>query len=104
MTGRTKVLGFTHLTSTVGDLLPAKELCRRARERGVLTLVDGAQSFGLMDVDLSDMQPDFYSGSAHKWPCGAREAGVLFISKEGQAKISPSIISVYAGASGASKT
>jgi selenocysteine lyase/cysteine desulfurase len=55
MTGRTKVLGFTHLTSTVGDLLPAKELCRRARERGVLTLVDGAQSWGLMDVDLADM-------------------------------------------------
>ena len=72
MTGRTKVLGFTHLTSTVGDLLPAKELCRRARERGVLTLVDGAQSLGLMDVDLSAMQSDFYAGSGHKGPCGPK--------------------------------
>ena len=80
MTPRTKVLCFTHLSSTVGDLMPAKELCRLARERGVLTLLDGAQSFGLLDVNLADIQPDFYSGSAHKWPCGARECGVLFVS------------------------
>ena len=50
----------------------------------MLTLVDGAQSFGLLDVNLADMQPDFYSGSAHKWPCGARECGVLFVNKAAQ--------------------
>ena len=72
ITPKTKLIGITHLTSTVGDLFPAKEICRLARERGVLTLVDGAQTFGLLDVDLSDMQPDFYSGSAHKWPCGPK--------------------------------
>ena len=88
ITPRTKVLCFTHLSSTVGDLMPAKELCRLARERGILTLVDGAQSFGLLDVNLSDMQPDFYSGSAHKWPCGARECGVLFVSSDGAGRSS----------------
>jgi isopenicillin-N epimerase len=65
ITARTKVISFTHLTSSVGDLFPAKELCRLARERGVLSMVDGAQSFGLLDVNLSEMQPDFYTGSAH---------------------------------------
>ena len=104
MTGRTKVLGFTHLTSTVGDLLPAKELCRRARERGVLTLVDGAQSLGLMDVDLADVQPDFYSGSGHKWPCGPKEVGVLYVNKRVQSRVWPSIVSAYPGAVGLSKT
>ena len=104
MTGRTKLLGFTHLTSTVGDLLPAKELCRRARERGVLTLVDGAQSLGLMDVDLSDMQPDFYAGSGHKWPCGPKEVGVLYVNKSVQSRVWPSIVSAYPGAVGLSKT
>ena len=104
MTSRTKVLGFTHLTSTVGDLFPAKELCSIARERGILTLVDGAQSFGLMDVKLSDMQPDFYTGSAHKWPCGPKEAGVLFINKSAHTKIWPSIYSAYPGGAGISKT
>ncbi len=104
MTPRTKVLAFTHLTSTVGDLFPARELCRLARERGILTLVDGAQSFGLMDVNLREMDPDFYSGSAHKWACGPKEAGVLFINRRSQEKIWPSIYSAYPGAIGVSKT
>jgi selenocysteine lyase/cysteine desulfurase len=104
ITPQTKVLCFTHLSSTVGDLMPAKELCRIARERGVLTLVDGAPSFGLLDVNLAEMQPDFYSGSAHKWPCGARECGVLFVNKTAQARLWPSIYSAYPGAVGFSRT
>ena len=104
MTPRTRVIGFSHLTSTVGDLLPAKALCRLARERGVLSLVDGAQSFGLMDIDLSDLQPDFYSGSAHKWPCGPKETGVLYVSKAAQGRFWPSVISAYVGESGLAKT
>ncbi|HTK27982.1 MAG TPA: aminotransferase class V-fold PLP-dependent enzyme [Vicinamibacterales bacterium] len=104
ITPRTKVVGITHLTSTVGDLFPAKEICRLARERGVLTLVDGAQSFGLIDVDLADMQPDFYSGSAHKWACGPKENGVLYINRAAQPKIWASIYSAYPGRVGISKT
>jgi selenocysteine lyase/cysteine desulfurase len=104
ITPRTKLISFTHLTSTVGDLFPAKEICRLARERGILTLVDGAQTFGLMDVDLSDMQPDFYSGSAHKWPCGPKENGVLFINKTAQPKIWATIYSAYPGRVGVSRT
>src|SRR5919198_6143446 len=104
ITPSTKLIGITHLTSTVGDLFPAKEICRLARERGVLTLVDGAQTFGLLDVDLSDMQPDFYSGSAHKWPCGPKENGVLFINRNAQSKIWASIYSAYPGRVGVSRT
>lgn len=104
LTPQTKVLAFTHLTSTVGDLFPAKELCRIARERGVMTLVDGAQTFGLLDVDLADIQPDFYSGSGHKWPCAAREVGVLYINKRVHDRIWPSIYSAYPGGVGISRT
>jgi len=104
ITPNTKLMGFTHLTSTVGDLFPAKEICRLARERGILTLVDGAQTFGLFDVDLSDIQPDFYSGSAHKWPCGPKENGVLFINKNAHSKIWATIYSAYPGGVGISRT
>jgi selenocysteine lyase/cysteine desulfurase len=104
LTPRTKVLGFTHLTSTVGDLFPARELCRLARERDILTLVDGAQSFGLLDVDLREIDPDFYGGSGHKWPCGPKEAGVLFINRRSASRIWPSIYSAYPGAVGISKS
>jgi|688.fasta_scaffold86385_2 selenocysteine lyase/cysteine desulfurase len=104
VTPRTKVMSVTHLTSTVGDLMPAKELAALARSRGILFLLDGAQSFGLLDVNLADIQPDFYSGSSHKWPCGARECGVLYVNKSAQAKLWPSVYSAYPGAVGFSKT
>ena len=57
-----------------------------------------------MDVDLSDIQPDFYSGSAHKWICGPKENGVLYISKSAQSKIWASIFSAYPGRVGVSRT
>jgi len=104
MTPRTRVLSFTHLSNTVGDLFPAKKLCSMARKRGIITLVDGAQSFGLLDVDLSDIQPDFYSGSAHKWPCGPKETGVLFVNKAIQDRFWPSMYSAYKGRKGLAQT
>jgi selenocysteine lyase/cysteine desulfurase len=100
---RTRVLAFTHVTNSVGDLFPAKELCAMAREHGVMTMVDGAQSFGVLDLDLSDMRPDFFSGSGHKWPCGPKEAGVLYINRDVHSRISPSVISLYRGSTGISR-
>ena len=102
LTPATRVLALTHVTSSVGDLLPVKELCALARERGVLSMVDGAQSFGVLDVSLKDIDPDFYSGSAHKWPCGSKETGVLFVSARVHDRIHPSIVSLYGGAVGIS--
>ena len=104
LTRATRVVAFTHVTSSVGDLLPARELCRLAREHGTLSLVDGAQSFGVLDVDLSDMQPDFYSGSAHKWPCGPKENGVLYVNARVHQRIKPTIVSLYGGDVGISRT
>jgi selenocysteine lyase/cysteine desulfurase len=103
VTPRTRVLAFSYLTNTVGDLLPARELCAAARERGVLSMLDGAQCFGLMDVDLSVVQPDFFSGSAHKWLCGPKESGVLFVRKDAHGRIAASVISAYPGATGISR-
>ena len=104
ITSATKLIAFTHVTSSVGDVLPARELCALARERGTLSLVDGAQSFGVLDVDLSQMQPDFYTGSAHKWPCGSKETGLLFVSARVHDRIKPSIVSLYGGEVGISRT
>jgi isopenicillin-N epimerase len=104
ITPRTRVMTFMHLSNTSGDLFPAKELCALAREHGVLSLVDGAQSFGLMDVDLSDMRPDFFSGSAHKWPCGPKETGVLYVNREVHDRFWPTMYSAYTGQRGLSRT
>ena len=103
-TPRTKVLAVTYVSSNSGDMLPVAELCRVARERGVLSLVDGAQAFGVIDVNLGAMRPDFFTGSMHKWPCGPKEKGVLYINRAVQDRVSPSIVGVYGGAVGISRT
>jgi len=103
-TPRTKLVAITHVNSNSGDLLPAAEICAAARSRGILSLVDGAQSFGVLDVDLSVMKPDFYTGSMHKWPCGPKEKGLLFVNRAVHDRIHPSVIGVYGGAVGLSRT
>ena len=104
ITSSTRLIAFTHLTNTAGDLFPAAELCALARERGVLSHVDGAQSFGLFDMNLREMGADFYSGSAHKWPCGPKEAGVLYVRAEVADRLWPSVYSAYPGRRGLSRT
>jgi selenocysteine lyase/cysteine desulfurase len=50
------------------------------------------------------MQPDFYTGSSHKWPCGPLEVGVLYIDRRVQSRLWPSIYSAYPGETGVSRT
>lgn len=90
----TKVLGFSHVSNISGVSLPAKALCTVARERGITTLVDGAQVFGAESLDLHDMGCDFYTGSAHKWPMGPKEAGVLYVRKARIPDVWPLIVGV----------
>jgi selenocysteine lyase/cysteine desulfurase len=104
VTPRTKLIAITHVSSNSGDLLPATEICAAARARGVLSLVDGAQAFGVLDVDLGAMQPDFFTGSMHKWPCGPKEKGLLFVNKAVHDRIHPSVVGVYGGQVGISRT
>jgi isopenicillin-N epimerase len=103
-TPRAKVLAVTYVSSNSGDVLPVRELCAAARERGILSLIDGAQAFGVLDVNLGDIKPDFFTGSMHKWPCGPKEKGVLFVNSAIQERLHPSIYGVYGGAIGLSKT
>jgi selenocysteine lyase/cysteine desulfurase len=104
LTPRTRVVSLTHVTASVGDVMPAREICALAREHGALSIVDGAQSFGVLDVDLSDMKPDFFTGSAHKWPCGPKECGLLYVNARVHDRIKPSIVSLYPGEVGISRT
>ena len=93
MTKRTRLICFSHISNQSGTLLPAKKLCAIAREKGILSLVDGAQTFGFMDLDLKSLGCDFYTGSSHKWLTGPKESGVLYIRKEVLPKVWPLIIS-----------
>jgi selenocysteine lyase/cysteine desulfurase len=94
ITSNTRVLAFSHFSNISGVALPAKRLCALARARGILTLVDGAQSFGAVRLDLHDMGCDFFTASAHKWFLGPKEAGILYVRRERAADLWPSIVGV----------
>lgn len=94
ITPKTRVLAFTDVSNTTGVRMPSKELCRMARERGVYTHVDGAQTFGALPLNLREMGCDSYSASAHKWFMGPKEAGALYIRQERIAEIWPSVVGV----------
>lgn len=91
---KTKALAFTDVSNTTGVRLPSKELCRMARERGIYTHVDGAQTFGALSFNLREMGCDSYSGSAHKWFLGPKEAGLLYMRQGRIAQVWPSVVGV----------
>jgi selenocysteine lyase/cysteine desulfurase len=92
ITARTRAIAVTHVTNTTGVVYPVKEICALARRRGIFVHVDGAQSFGALDVDLRDVGCDSYAASAHKWLMGPLEAGVLYVRSEWIPRIWPSIV------------
>ncbi len=91
---KTKVLAFSHISNISGVALPAKEICRMARNRGIFTLIDGAQCVGFMQLDLHDVGCDFYTASSHKWLMGPKEAGVLYVRKDRVDQLWPSVVGV----------
>ena len=94
MNNRTRIVCFSHVSNISGIALPAKEICRMARDRNILTHIDGAQTFGSHAVDLHDIGCDFYTGSSHKWFLGPKEVGVLYVRAERIADVWPSIVGV----------
>lgn len=94
ITNRTKVLAFSDISNITGVRLPENELCVIARNAGILTVIDGAQSIGAMNLNMHDIGCDFYTCSSHKWMMGPREAGVLYVKKERITDLYPSIVGV----------
>jgi selenocysteine lyase/cysteine desulfurase len=92
VTSKTKLIAFSHISNLSGLALPAKEICSMAKAKGIMTLVDGAQSLGMTSIDLHDMGCTFYSASTHKWMMGPFENGLLYIHKDSFNRIWPTII------------
>lgn len=81
-TPQTKVWAIPHLTSALAIRFPVNELCRIARERGIISAVDGAQCCGHLQLNLHEMGCDAYFSSPHKWLLAPQGCGFLYVSRE----------------------
>ncbi len=84
----TKVLSFCHVTCTTAWRLPVRKICAMARKRGIITVIDGAQSVGMIGVDVKDLGGDFYVSSTHKWLFTPKGTGLLYVDDDAQDRIS----------------
>lgn len=94
VTSKTKAIAFSHITCTNGMKMPAKEIAAFCKSKNIYSCVDGAQALGMFPINLTDMNPDFYTSSGHKWLFGPKGTGVLYMNKKWIKKLNP----VFAGA------
>ena len=93
---RTKVVAFTHISNITGFRTPLKEICTALRRKkdDLFIHVDGAQTWGAVDINLGQVDCDSFSGSAHKWFMGPREVGLLYVRERHIDDIWPLTVSI----------
>ena len=82
LNSRTRVLAISHVITGAGTILPAKEMCAEARARGIFTVLDGAQAFGHIAVDVRELNCDAYVGCFHKWLLAPAGTGFLYLRSD----------------------
>lgn len=93
VTPRTKVIVVSHITSPTALTFPVAAICARAREAGIISVIDGAHAPGQIPLDMTAIGADFYAGNCHKWLCSPKGAGFLFARPEMQKLLAPLIVS-----------
>ena len=93
ITPRTKVVYVSHITSPTALRLPVEKVCQRARNAGILSIVDAAHSPGQIPVDLQALGADVVFGNCHKWMLNTKGSAFLYVRREVQHLVEPLIVS-----------
>lgn len=89
----TKVVFLNHMSSATALIFPVKEICDKAQQLGLITIVDGAHVPGHIDLNLSELNPDYYTGTLHKWMLAPKGSSFLYVKPEFQNDLEPLVVS-----------
>jgi selenocysteine lyase/cysteine desulfurase len=92
---RTRVIAIPHLSCTTGQVFPIAEIVKLAEARGVLVAVDGAHGTGMLPLALGRLGVHFYASSAHKWLCGPKGVGYLYVRRDLLDRLEPIFVGAY---------
>lgn len=91
---KTKIAVIDQIASSTSIILPIKDIVQICRANGTLILIDGAHSPGMIDLNIKDLNPDFFVGNCHKWLYTPKGTALLYCRKELQEFIHPLVISL----------
>ena len=93
VTPRTRAIYLSYITSSTALRFPVESLCQRAKEAGILSIIDAAHAPGQISVDLQTLDADIVFGNCHKWMLAPKGAAFLYVRHEVQDLIDPLIVS-----------
>lgn len=91
-TSKTKIVFINQISSATALIFPVKEIIQKAKSLGLITIIDGAHVPGHVDLNLTDLDPDYYTGTLHKWMLAPKGCSFLYVKKELQNNIDPLVV------------
>lgn len=93
VTPRTKAIYISHISSPTALRFPVELICGRAKDNGILTIIDGAHAPGQIPLNMEAIGADFYFGNLHKWAMCPKGAAFLYVHPKMQSMLEPLIVS-----------
>ncbi len=90
ITKKTRVIAVPHVTCTIGQVLPGREISSLGHDRGLWVMLDGAHTPGMIPCDVRDLGCDFFASCGHKWMMGPKGTGFLVVRSEMLEVLEPS--------------
>ncbi len=94
---QTKLLVVDHVASASSILFPVKEIVDLCKEKGILLLIDGAHTPGMIDLHIEELAPDWYVANLHKWVCAPLGAAFVWTNEKHRSMTHPMTISHWFG-------
>lgn len=91
-TPKTKIVFINQISSATALIFPVKEIIQKAKSLGLITIIDGAHVPGHIDLNLTDLDPDYYTGTLHKWMLAPKGCSFLYVKNELQNSIDPLVV------------